>query len=160
MSPLARVVLFAGLAAVVVYAAVKGNLTGTNLTGTDKATAKRTAAPGWEQLDACSPMQSLDDTRELTFLEDHTVNLLERETKTKRELGPSKVAGTWAFDESAKRYFVSLAQQQKSYVLIQPDNSELCILLSGEPTAANISESWFGRTLEDMNDDREPPDRY
>ena len=155
MAPWAKFLLFAG-AAIAVYAAVKGSPTETN-----KAATKRTAVPGWEQLDDCSPMQSLDDTKELTFLKDHTVNLQEREAKTERELGPSKAAGTWAFDESAKRYLVTLAQQQKSYALIQPENSGVCILLSGELAAANMSDSWFGRTPEDTyDDDRDPSDRY
>lgn len=152
MGPLARFVLFAGIA-VMVYVGIAGNLSETK-----KATAKLPLAAGWEQLDACSPMQSLDGTRELTFLEDHTVKLLEREAKTQRALGPSKAVGAWAFDEPAKRYFVTFAQQQKSYALVQPENSELCILIYGELAAANIGESWFSRT-QDVYDDSEPPDR-
>jgi hypothetical protein len=120
---------------------------------TSKTTKKNLPIIGWEQLDACSPMQSLDGTRELTFFEDHTVKLLEREPKTHRALSPPAFAGTWALEPSSKRYLVTLAQQQKSYVLVQPENSEMCILLSGELAAANIGESWFGPTLQDMYSD-------
>jgi hypothetical protein len=153
MTPLTKFVLFAGFAAAV-YGVVAGNLP-----ETIKATAKLPPAAGWEQLDACSPMQSLDGTRELTFLKNYTVKLLEREAKTQRVLGPNKAVGVWAFDEPAKRYFVTLAQQQKSYSLVQPENSEVCILIYGELAAANIGESWFSRT-QDVYDDSEAPDRF
>jgi hypothetical protein len=154
MTPLGKLILF-GAIAVVIYAVVTGNHSEKT-----KATVKQPPAPGWEQLESCSPMQSLDDTRELAFLEDHTVTLEEKEAKTGKVLTPNALVGTWSFDELAKRYFVTLGQQKKSYALIQPENSEVCILLYGELAAANLSESWFGRTLQDQYDDRDPPDPH
>jgi hypothetical protein len=155
MRPLVTIVLCAGLG-VAAYAAFRSGSPSVE----SEVTAKRVSVPGWDQLDTCSPMQSLDDTKELTFLEDHTVNILEREAKTLRELGPSTAAGTWAFDESAERYFVTLSQQRKSYILVHPEDSGVCILASGEIAAANIGESWFSRIAEDADDDHDPDDRY
>jgi hypothetical protein len=153
MGPLTKFVLFSGFGVVAVYVVIAGNLREAN-----KAPAKLAAVAGWEQLDACSPMQSLDGTKELTFLADHTVELLEREAKTQRALRPSQAVGGWAYDESAKRYFVTLAQQQKSYTLVQPENSDQCILVYGELAAANMLESWFGS--EDTQGNMDPPDRF
>jgi hypothetical protein len=154
MTPLGKFLLFAGIVGVA-YVVFIGDHSETK-----KGTRKQPPVAGWEQLDACSPMQTLDDTRELTFIEDHTIKLEEREAKTGRALGPSTLAGTWAFEESTHRYFVTLADQQKSYALVQPENSEVCILMNGDLGAANLAESWFGRTLQDLYGDLEPPDRY
>jgi hypothetical protein len=152
MGSLQKIALFAGFA-VAVYAVFSGNLLKTY-----RATAKLPPAAGWEQLDACSPMQSLDGTKELTFLEDHTVKVVEQEAKTQSALRPSRTAGAWAYDQSTQRYFITLEQQQKSYTLVQPENSEVCILIYGELTAANMRESWFSTV--DIQSDIEPPDRF
>jgi len=127
---------------------------------TKDGNTKRTPTPGWEQLDACSPMQSIDDTRELSFLEDRTVTLEAKEAKTGKTITTNTAAGTWSYDSAGKRYLVTLGQQQHSYGLVQPENSEVCILMYGEIAAANLNESWFGRTLADFDDDRERPDPY
>jgi hypothetical protein len=157
MKPWIKFLLFAGGACVVYVMVTSGP------SKIAKPVPKPPPTPGWMQIDACSPMQSFDGTKEITFREDHTVELLERDSNSQRVLAPSKVAGAWAFDEAARRYFVTLSQQQKSYALVQPENSEVCILLYGELAAANIGESWFAKTAQELQeefDDRDPPDRY
>jgi hypothetical protein len=155
VTPTGKFILF-GLAAAVIYIAVTRN----HSENSEGKLKHPPSPPGWEELVGCSPLQSFDDTKELDVFEDHTVTMEVKEAKTGKVLSPRKKAGTWAFDELAKRYFITLGEQQKSYALIQPENSEVCMLIFGEQEAANINETWFGRTLEDQNSDMEPPDRY
>lgn len=152
MTPFAKFVVFT-LVAGAVYYAVSAKV---------QEETRRSKSPpvaGWKELEACSPMRSLDGTRELTFLKDQSVKLLEREAKTLRALRPSKAAGAWAFEEASKRYLMTLGSGQESYVFVRPEDSEVCILARGELRSSDMSESWYGRTLSDMQGDLTDADR-
>jgi len=129
------------LLAVAAYCAVIGSPRQDN-----SPAAKSETVAGWAELYGCSLMQSLDGTRELVLLQDHTVELREKAASGEQ-------TGTWAFDEARKRYFITLGAQEKSYTLVQPEDSEVCILARGEMTSANMEESWYSRTLQDLYGD-------
>jgi hypothetical protein len=107
MTPLAKFVLFSFIGSAACYAV-------TAKVPRDTYHSKSLPVAGWEELDACLPMQSLDGKQALGFSENHTVQLS----------GPNvpgrKTEGVWAFDESDKRYLMTLGSEQKSYVLVRP----------------------------------------
>ena len=93
-------------------------------------------------------MQSLDGKRELILLQDHSAKLRGQGAGPE---GDGSV-GTWAFDEVSKRYLITFGGEEKLYTIVQPENSEVCILVRGKRTSADMTESWYGRTLEDLQD--------
>jgi hypothetical protein len=54
---------------------------------------------------------------------------------------------------------ITLAGEERSYIIVRPENSEVCILVRGDGTSADMSESWYGRTLEDLRDDAAEAER-
>src|SRR3954463_3211287 len=71
---------------------------------------KRIAAsmpPGWQALSDCSDFYSFDDDKTLSF--------------SKKSVKRGKVEGLWSFDETAKRYTISVGQLVQSYTLLHHD---------------------------------------
>ena len=64
-----------------------------------------------------------------------------------------------AFDQVRERYLITLAGEERSDIIVRPENSEVCILVRGDGTSADMSESWYGRTLEDLRDDAAEAER-
>jgi hypothetical protein len=113
-----------------------------------KLQEKALAPPGWEQLDACSPMQSLIGTSEIAFQPNHTVSVTTEDVQS----GTKPSVGSWAYDMAAKRYLITFGAHAEAYALVRPKDSEVCILVRGDETSANMTESWYGRTMEDLRD--------
>jgi hypothetical protein len=143
-------VTFNHLAAALAYYVITARPTADHVTAT-----KAKVVAGWSRLDDCSPMQSLDGKQQLVLLEDHSAKV-ERAGSGK---GAKETAENWTFDEASNRYLITLGGQEKSFTIVQPDNSEVCILVMGSPTYADMTESWYGRTSEDLQNDAAEAER-
>jgi hypothetical protein len=146
MTPFAKFVVLTLIASAAYYAV-------TAKVPQETKQSKSSPVLGWEELDACLPMQSLDGRQTLSFSENHTVQL------NGANVPGQKAEGVWAFDESGKRYLMTLGSEQKSYVLVRPEDSEVCILARGELKSSDMGESWYSRTLSDMQGDLADADR-
>jgi hypothetical protein len=102
---------------------------------------------GWKELDDCLPMQSLDGTRELIPAETGAIQV--RGDKRDDEMP----TGEWTFDEGSKRYLITIGAERVLYSLVRPKDSEVCILARGELASADMTASWYGRTLNDLEGD-------
>jgi hypothetical protein len=52
-----------------------------------------------------------------------------------------------------------LGPEQKSYALVRPEDAEVCILARGELKSSDMSESWYSRTISDLQSDMREADR-
>jgi hypothetical protein len=110
---------------------------------------------GWADLLDCSYAVSFDGTKELNFFDAHEVTLYDKANRQPNGKF-SKIDGTWAFDETTKRYTVSLNGQSSTYSLIDPDGISACMLVKGSLDAADLRGSWFARTPQDEDASNEP----
>ena len=146
MTPFAKFAAFT-LLAIAAYYTVTGKVPQETLR------SKGPPVAGWEELDACLPMQSLDGGQTLSFSEDHKIQL------SGANVTGHETEGVWAFDESGKRYLMTLGSEQKSYVLVRPEDSEVCIFARGDVKSSDMSESWYSRTISDLQSDMREADR-
>ena len=65
-----------------------------------------------------------------------------------------------AFDQATKRYSLAFDGETKIYSIINPGQGPICMLVKGDPTAADLRESWFSPVPEepDPYSDKEPPE--
>jgi len=113
-----------------------------NHQGAKDQTSKTNLPAGFADLGDCSITTSFDGTKELHLYDDSNVTLFDNAVKVNGKF--KRIDGTWRFDDPTKLYTITLDGQDTPYSLIKP--SGICILLRGEPTAANLDESWFAAT--------------
>jgi hypothetical protein len=104
--------------------------------------------PGWEELSECAFVTSLDGTKELDLFDDQLAVFYE-ESKNDRGKG-RMVEGTWAFDQSAKKYEVTIDGATTIYSIMTPERTAICMLVKGDPAAADLTASWF--SIQEDND--------
>jgi hypothetical protein len=110
--------------------------------------------PGWDGLFLCSDVASLDGAKELMLDENHLARLYggaNSKNIAEGEQGRS-IDGEWSFNETLKRYAITLNGVTTVYSVVQPENSHMCLLIKGDLNSANLRESWFSLDLEDIND--------
>jgi hypothetical protein len=120
--------------------------------------ARRLARPtvvGWDDLEECGSLTSFDGTKTIDFERDNKVTLTENsseeddESEGKSDESARKTSGTWSFDEEKERYTVNLKETLLDYMLVKPEDSNVCIFAPGDVDAVNLRESWFGRIEEE-----------
>lgn len=118
--------------------------------GCDQKSTKAPDLTAGEWLDLCTPFESFDAARMLTFQEkDHSVKLAEavgdeRAQGALMARNPVVTQGTWQLDETTKIVTIDLGAGKTSYKLVMPANASECILVAGEIDSANLRQSWFG----------------
>jgi hypothetical protein len=93
------------------------------------------AIAGWDEIDECAPFTSFDGSQTLDFERSHKVSVAKKPS--------TKIDGTWSFNEEKKRYTLFFGEASSDYILIKPNNSDLCILAIGDIGSVNMRESWF-----------------
>jgi len=99
---------------------------------------------GFEEIDACSPLTTLDNTKTLSFDSGNEVELVEQ-----RDGSSTTVSGTWTYDQSNKRYVITIGPQTTSYVLLTSEALNICILAKGDAGSVDLTTSWFSRTYDE-----------
>lgn len=94
---------------------------------------------GWAQLIDCYSVISLDGKRELHFSDENQRAVL-YDLPATRDSHP--VAGNWKFDQAANRYVIDIGGTTTTYFLMEPRGAA-CMLVKGNPSAADLNESWF-----------------
>jgi hypothetical protein len=70
------------------------------------------------------------------------------------------VDGSWSFDESARRYTITINDESVTYSVIAPGDGDNCMLVKGDLVTADLTRSWFySRADLDSQNDRDPPER-
>jgi hypothetical protein len=113
--------------------------------------AEPVAIPGWEELARCSDTASIDGTKELELREDQDAIL---KLKRADDVADQTIKGRWSFDESSKRYSVTVDGVTTTYSIVSPSSAPICMLIAGDITAAALRVSWFSLPFED-DDPRE-----
>ena len=67
--------------------------------------------PGWDYLSACSELVSIDGLRRLSLFENHVLKVYDKTAAKKAE------SGSWSFREQSKQYSITLADQNRNYIL-------------------------------------------
>jgi hypothetical protein len=115
-------------------------------TGKEPEQETESSSPGWEDLLDCSRAALLDGTKELSLSENHRAVLYD---KTKKENGRYlTVNGSWNFDETSKLYTVTLNGEATAYSIVEPEGATLCMLIKGDPGAADLRASWFSSIVD------------
>jgi hypothetical protein len=106
---------------------------------------------GWDDLLPCSYTASFDGTKNLDFSENGRVTLYDKSAKG------GSIDGDWTFDETTKLYTVTINGENVIYSVVEPGAPGFCILVKGDPNAADLRSSWFSSpVLDEPSDDREP----
>lgn len=98
--------------------------------------------PGYYDLINCSTFTSYLGEQTMTLSGDRKAQL-------------EKDEGYWSFDETTKRYAVSVGPLSGSYSLLTPPGSDVCILVSGDSFKADLTNSWYAKVSNDSVDDEE-----
>ena len=106
--------------------------------------SSRPVVAGWEEIDECGSLTSLDGTKTLDLERSHRAKLTEK-SSDEVDNPERKVDGRWSFDAEKDRYTVSLKDTTSEYELVKPEDSSVCILAPGDVSAVNLRGSWFGR---------------
>jgi len=126
---------------VLIACAVAGAIYLTLDTGEEPEQEAESSSPGWQDLLDCSRASSLDGTKELSLSENHRAVLYD---KTKKENGRYlTVNGSWNFNETSKLYTVTLNDEATAYSIVEPEGAAVCMLVKGDPAAADLRASWF-----------------
>jgi hypothetical protein len=104
-----------------------------------KAKQAATMPPGWYALLGCSPFTSADGKTELSFRRDYT-------------LKRGDVNGTWTYEPASDRYVVNVDGASQPYTLFDHDGVQVCLLVPGDITSANLETSWFSNSRTDESD--------
>ena len=91
----------------------------------------------------CTPLVSVDGTKELEVYDDGTVVLWDDAVKDDHG-HLLAVDGKWKFDESTKLYAVTLNNTVTIYRLVEPKIGP-CMLVKGDLSNADIRASWFSK---------------
>lgn len=104
-----------------------------------KAKQAATMPPGWYALLGCGPFTSADGKTELSFRRDYT-------------LKRGAMSGTWAYEPADDRYVVNVGGETHPYTLFDNDGVQVCLLVSGDITSANLEASWFSNSKPDESE--------
>ena len=116
-----------------------------------KAAEQPMELPGWPDLLPCSYAASFDGTKELSLSDDGRAVLYDKLTKG------GSIDGNWTFDETSKLYTVTINGEIATYSVAEPGGATFCMLVKGNPSAADLRSSWFSSPIPDEpGDDREP----
>jgi hypothetical protein len=111
-----------------------------------------------EWLDSCSPFETLDGQRMLTFsVADHSVVATEAVGDEKAEgalsaAHPQKAEGTWVVEEETHRVDVEIGGTKENYTLLVSFSKDQCILVSGSLSGADLTKSLFATPAPDAPD--------
>lgn len=114
------------------------------------------AAYGWVEIEACADTTSLDGSRTLELLRDgRAISSGSVDTDTAK--------GNWTFDGAEKLYRVTFPGVSAAYARIMAEGIS-CMLIAGDPAAADLRASWFASTASTTRDtiddyDQREPDR-
>jgi hypothetical protein len=112
------------------------------------------APPGWDELLDCSYTKSLDGTKQLELLDNQTAVL--SDTAIKKDGEYRTATGNWEFDQTSKRYAITLSGEVTAYSIAKPTG--ICMLVKGDLGAADLRASWFSSNDDEpVDDDRERP---
>ena len=106
--------------------------------------AQGSSPAGSEDIDACSPLTSIDNKKTLRFGKEHDLELTEE-----KDGSSTSQSGTWVYDQAEKRYILTFGSETTSYVLVTPEAWDMCILAKGNASSADLKASWYGRTYDD-----------
>jgi hypothetical protein len=107
--------------------------------------------PGFEELIDCSYTASLDGTKELELFENNVAVMYDKSIK---ENGRYRTLdGKWTFDETTKRYTVSLNNEPAVYSVVEPGGWGSCMLVKGDLRAVDLTTSWFAVPSDRSSDD-------
>jgi hypothetical protein len=122
--------------------------------GQQSTVSKETWPPGWENLlgAGCTDTGSIDGTKELHLFDNQKAVLYVKEGR-----GTHRTDGSWVLDTTDNRYSVTLGETLTSYSIVAPERSGVCMLIKGEPNAADLRASWFALSTD--IDPREFEDR-
>jgi hypothetical protein len=96
---------------------------------------------GFADLLDCEYTGSLDGTKELDLLDNQHAVLYDKSIEENGKY--HTVEGSWAFNETAKSYTVTLNGNATSYSLVKPPG--ICMLVKGDGATADLQASWFSR---------------
>ncbi|MGO8977479.1 MAG: hypothetical protein ACLPTZ_21235 [Beijerinckiaceae bacterium] len=115
-----------------------------------KAVEQPVELPGWTNLLPCSYAASFDGTKELSLSEDGRAVLYDKLAKG------GSIDGNWIFDETSKLYTVTISGEIATYSVVEPGGAGFCMLVKGDPAAADLRSSWFSSPVDEgPDDDRE-----
>ena len=112
---------------------------------------------GWEELEACSVLESFDEKKEMTLSDDLTAKVEDMSRRAEGDGPGSKIVteGAWRYDAGSKRYAITFNGDTTTFTLLARADSTSCILFKGDLRAADVSESWFSfPSPEDYEPDR------
>jgi hypothetical protein len=98
---------------------------------------------GWTNLLPCSYAASFDGTKELSLSEDGRAVLYDKLAKG------GSIAGNWTFDETSKLYAVTINDEMATYSVVEPGGTGFCMLVRGDPSAADLRSSWFSSPVDE-----------
>ena len=99
---------------------------------------------GWMRLASCEHTMSLDGNKLLDLSDDHRA-ALEDHSRLNDSLDAEIrfVSGQWSYDEASNRYAITIAGETTTYSLVSSDEGDVCMLIKGELSAADLRASWF-----------------
>lgn len=112
-----------------------------------------------EWLDYCSPFETLNGQRTLTFtVADHSVvaAIAPPEEKAKGAFladHPQKTRGVWVADAGTGRVSVVISGSKSQYTLLIPFSEDQCILVLGSLSGADLTSSLFATPYFPQPDD-------
>ena len=98
------------------------------------------ASPGWDELNDCTDVSSIDDKKSLTLSRDGTARLGDSSGQDHMVWHD----GNWSLDDaSIHTYTVNVIGAEGTYTPVSPINGQGCILAWGSDSEANLRLSWY-----------------
>lgn len=111
---------------------------------------------GWKELGSCTITISLDTARGLTLDKFGVATLGDSSLPPSDKRAVKR--GSWRYDDDLKRYLVTFDAVEVDYLLASAPGIETCILVKGDLSAADLTQSWFSTPEE--GDPRDEPPRF
>jgi hypothetical protein len=108
--------------------------------------AEETSEPpaGWDELEACGTMRSIDGMRQLQLRRDQAATVTDLSPAKEGESQQRKPIETrWDYDSQAERYAIVIGERKDVYSLMKMQSPPVCILLKGDAGSADLNSSWF-----------------
>jgi hypothetical protein len=156
-------VIGAGVFAVALYLGIAFDFLGFVFSSRDiAARPQKPAVLGWNDLETCAFLTSLDDKKNLTLTEDQGAELMEAAPdENDAPTESKKLQGRWGYDAGSKRYSITLNGDTATYTLISRGEPATCILVKGDLDTADLRASWFSfPSNDDVLDYDYEPDRH
>jgi hypothetical protein len=153
-------VIGAGVFAIMLYLAFASDFLGFVFSGRDVAAPpQKPAVPGWNDLEPCAFLTSLDDKKNLALTEEQGVELVESDLDENGVATENRLLqGRWSYDATSKRYSVTLDGDTTTYTLLSRGDPTTCILVKGDLGTADLRASWFSFPSTDDTPDSEMQD--